>query len=137
MPGSEQQKIESEYQNGKSVFKSGDFLTRKYQVEHIRYTFPIFVQYHKGIVVDFFARLPAYFLHDIFLFSLEKRLGDKKSYYKIEDQGLYQWTKDSTIYTYRGSCSITCFPEFYSVVKKSESLGKKHVPLIDKFSTKL
>ena len=47
-------------------FNKKGFKTYKIYIEHIRYKFPLFVQTKDEVITDFFARLPAYFLHDVF-----------------------------------------------------------------------
>ena len=69
-PGSKQSEIKKQYSNETLVLSHGNFKTYKYYVEHIRYKFAILVQYKDGVVTDFHARLPPYFLHDVFHQSL-------------------------------------------------------------------
>lgn len=104
--------------------------TVKYEVAHIRYKFPVIVQLKDGKVHDFFARLPNYFLHDVFFQSLVNRMGKQKSYKKYGEEAVYTWEKDSLKHVYSASCTITCFPIFYTVFPIEKTAGIK--PLIEK-----
>lgn len=116
MPGKKLSDIEKEYKTKELVFNDGAFKTYKFYVEHIRYRFPIFVQFKGEEVTDFHARLPAYFLHDVFHQSLINRLGNQDSYKKVEEQAVYIWNnKQGMKHVYSGGCSITCFPIYYAV----------------------
>lgn len=126
MPGKALQEIEKKYKFKEVVFKDDTYITYKFFIEHIRYKFPILVQFQKGIVTDFHARLPQYFLHDIFHQSLINRLGSQDIYKKKEEQAIYIWkNKNNLRHYYAGGCSITCFPIFYAVKKLgNETLGE-------------
>lgn len=115
-PGSTLESIEKKYGKG-SVERSGNAQTMKFQVAHIRYKFPVLVQMQEGKVIDMYARLPAYFLHDVFLQSLVNRLGKQTTYKKTGEHAHYVWEKGDLRYIYDGACTITCFPIFYAVEK--------------------
>jgi hypothetical protein len=89
--------------------------TQKFNITHIQYKFPILVQERDGVVHDFFARLPSYFLHDLFLQSLVNRLGKQNSYKRTGEEAYYTWEVDKLRHVYSAACTITCFPIFYSV----------------------
>ena len=89
--------------------------TWKFQVEQIRYKFPVMVQEKDGEIQDFFARLPSYFLHDIFLQSLVNKLGKQTTYKKTGEEAFYVWETAELKHVYSAACTITCFPIFYSV----------------------
>lgn len=126
MPKKTRDEIEKKYPKSTVVYKKGDFQIKRYYVAHIRYRFPIFVQFHKGIVIDFFARLPQYFLHDIFHQSLINRIGKQDIYKKLEEQAVYIWkNKTGNKHIYSGACTITCYPIFYSV-NQVENLPKSY-----------
>ena len=134
MPGQSKAEIEKIYKDGELTFNSSGFQTYKYFVEHIRYKFPIFVQYFDNKVTDFHARLPAYFLHDIFHQSLINRLGPQDKYRKVEEQAVYIWkNKKNFRHVYSGGCSITCFPIYYSVRFEDSSKQANYLPLLEKF----
>jgi hypothetical protein len=83
------------------------------------------------VILDFFAILPSYFLHDLFHQALINRLGKQSSYIKKETAALYIWkTSDGLTHYYQGTCTINCFPEFYSVVGAKFPPGA--VPFIDR-----
>ena len=99
--------------------------TIKFSVAHLRYKFPVIVQAKDGKVLDFFAKLPSYFLHDIFFQSLVNRLGKQMAFKKVGEEAVYTWEKDSMKHVYSAACTITCFPIFYSVFPTQETAGFK------------
>lgn len=131
MPG----KILAKDHQKNTEFDKKGFKTYKIYIEHIRYKFPLFVQTKNDIITDFFARLPAYFLHDVFHQSLINRLGDQDVYKKVEEQAVYIWkNKKNLRHFYSGACSITCFPIYYAVRIEKHDYGKDFVPLIEKLA---
>lgn len=88
--------------------------THKFQVEQIRYKFPVLVQEKDGVIQDFFARLPSYFLHDVFFQSLVNKLGKQKTYKKTGEEAFYTWEDAENRFVYSAACTITCFPIFFS-----------------------
>lgn len=117
-PGSKQSEIKKQYSNETLVLSHGNFKTYKYYVEHIRYKFAILVQYKDGVVTDFHARLPPYFLHDVFHQSLINRYGKQDIYKNEKEQSLYIWNNEKNFkHYYSGACSVTCFPIYYAVRK--------------------
>jgi len=122
MPGEKLEEIKKTYPNGELYSKNGLTETHKYYVEHLRYKFPVFVQYESGIVTDFFARLPSYFLHDVFHQSIINRYGKQSQYKKYEESAVYTWNDISgNKHIYFGSCTITCFPIYYTVISLKNS----------------
>jgi hypothetical protein len=137
MPGKSLKNIEAEYKFKELMFKGPNFKTYKFFVEHIRYKFPIFVQFKDGIVTDFHARLPAYFLHDIFHQSLINRLGAQDIYKKSDEQALYIWKNKAKLHhSYSGACGITCYPIFYAVRPVEHKFGAGYTPIIKKLIEK-
>lgn len=126
-PGKAQADLEKKY--GKpEVMGNSEPRTLKFQVAHIRYKFPVIVQVKDGVVLDFFARLPSYFLHDMFFQSLINRLGKQTTYKKIGEEAYYTWDAKPLKHIYSAACTITCFPIFYAVhpiEMDSSSLMKK------------
>ena len=117
------------------AFNKDGFKTYKIYIAHIRYKFPLFVQTKNNIITDFFARLPAYFLHDIFHQSLINRLGNQDVYKKVEEQAVYVWKdKNNMRHYYSGGCTITCFPIYYAVKIVKSDYGQAFVPLIEKLN---
>ena len=69
-----------------------------------------------------FVRPPSYLLHDFFHQDLINKYGKQNEYTHENGSGYYYWaTKNKDIY-YQGSCTITCFPIFYSEVAKQSAL---------------
>ncbi len=97
--------------------------TLKYNVAHIRYKFPVIVQVKEGVIQDFLARLPSYFLHDIFLQSLVNRYGKQTTYKRYGEEAFYTWVAPPLKHVYSAACTITCFPIFYAVEKIESSNG--------------
>ncbi len=92
-------------------------LTWKYNVAHVRYRFPVIIQEREGTIEDSFARLPSYFLHDIFLQSLVNKFGKQTNYKKVREEAFYEWRLPPFKYIYSAACTITCFPIFFSAQK--------------------
>lgn len=91
-------------------------IIKRYYVAHIRYKFPVFVQIQNDRIIDMFARLPSYFLHDVFHQSLINRYGKQQSYLNRDEHAVYQWKRENgMVHTYAGACAITCFPIYYTV----------------------
>ncbi len=127
MPGKNPGEIEKKYGKPEQMNDVRGILTKKFYVAQIRYKFPVMVQIKDGVVFDFFARLPTYFLHDIFFQSLVNRMGKQNTYRKVGEEAVYTWEKDNLSHVYSASCTITCFPVFYTVFPSD----KKTEPLID------
>jgi hypothetical protein len=112
-PNNKLDDIEKKSGKGLLVKKNGGFIIKKYFVSHIRYKFPVFVQYENNRSLDFFARLPTYFLHDIFHQSLINRYGPQNQFLNLENSSLYVWQNINGLkLVYNGSCTITCFPQY-------------------------
>ncbi len=130
MPGMSLKKALEKSEDVELIRKEKGFETRKIYIEHMRYKFPLLLQSKDGVITDFYARLPAYFLHNIFHQSLINRLGDQELYKKLEEQAVYAWkNKKGNNHVYSGACSITCFPVYYTVFKV-ENAPKGFVPLV-------
>lgn len=133
MPGSNLKDIEKKYKNKKAVFSSDEFATYKFQIVHVRYKFPIFVQFKKGIVTDFHAKLPSYFLHNIFHQSLINRYGKQDSFNNANEQSVYIWNnKKDRKHVYSGACTITCFPLYYAVLPVKNVHGDEYKSVFNK-----
>jgi hypothetical protein len=109
--------LDTKYGKGEVMSKESGIETLKYHVAHLRYKFPVIVQVRDGVILDFLARLPSYFLHDIFFQSIINRQGKQKTYKKYGEEAFYTWKKDSLKHVYSAACTITCFPIFYAVQK--------------------
>ena len=116
-PESSFEEIKKALGEGVTIKKTNNTTIVRYYVAHLRYKFPIFIQLYQGKVVEFFARLPSYFLHDIFHQSLINRLGKQDFYSRQNNNAIYIWkNKENCKHTYSGSCTITCFPLYYSQI---------------------
>ena len=122
--------IEKKYGKSEVMGDKNGIETLKFYVAHIRYKFPVIVQAKDGKILDFFAKLPSYFLHDIFFQSLVNRIGKQKDYRKVGEEAVYSWEQDSLKHVYSAACTITCFPVFYTVFPSKPENGFK--PLIVK-----
>ncbi|MFP5386388.1 MAG: hypothetical protein ACLGHN_09940 [Bacteriovoracia bacterium] len=116
-PGKDVTTIDGKYGKGEDMGKESGQQTLKYKVAHIRYKFPVIVQVKEGKIEDFLARLPSYFLHDVFFQSLVKRYGKQTSYKKTGEEAYYTWEIPPLKHVYSAACTITCFPIFYAVQK--------------------
>lgn len=114
-PGKLKSDLDAKYGTPELIGVTGPVTTFKYQVAHLRYKFPVLVQVSSGKVDDFFARLPSYFLHDVFFQSLINRLGKQDTYKKVGEEAVYQWNKNPLKHVYSAACTITCFTIFYAV----------------------
>lgn len=115
--------LEGKYGKPEEMSSEGGVKTLKFYVAHIRYKFPVIVQVQDGTIIDFFARLPNYFLHDVFFQSLVNRYGKQTTYKKTGEEAYYIWDKEKLKHVYSAACTITCFPIFYSVEKIGSSNG--------------
>ncbi len=128
-PEKDRAELEKKYGKAEVMINKNGVETVKFYVAHIRYKFPVIVQTKEGKVLDFFAKLPSYFLHDVFFQSLVNRIGKQKEYKKIGEEAVYIWEKDSLKHVYSAACTITCFPIFYTVFPAESKNGFK--PLIE------
>lgn len=116
-PGKTVSSLDTKYGKAEVMSEERGIRTLKYYVAHIRYKFPVIVQVRDGVVEDFLARLPNYFLHDVFFQSLINRLGKQNSYKKTGEEAYYVWNTPPLKHVYSAACTITCFPVFYAVQK--------------------
>tara|TARA_Y100000780_G_scaffold230853_1_gene254119 strand:- start:100765 stop:101352 length:588 start_codon:yes stop_codon:yes gene_type:complete len=130
MPGSTLRAATKKHGKAQIIKKDSAVLVHKFYVAHIRYKFPVLVQSVSGKITDFYARLPAYFLHDIFHQSIINRIGKQDIYKKVEEQAVYVWKgKKGLRHVYSGACTITCFPIFYAVFPENPEF-KDFTPLL-------
>jgi hypothetical protein len=119
---------------GELIDDEGESKIYRYVIAHVRYKFPVYVQVKKGVIQDFYARFPTYFLHDLFHQSLINRYGKQDKYHRQENDAIYIWENAKGVkIIYSGACTVTCFPNYVSFIKVSEKKGDG-VPLIKKFS---
>ena len=114
-PAKQTVELDKKYGKPEVMSDEAGVKTLKYYVAHIRYKFPVIVQAREGVVLDFFARLPQYFLHDVFFQSLINRLGKQNSYKRVGEEAFYTWESKGQKHIYSAACTITCFPIFYTV----------------------
>lgn len=126
-PGQNLQAMTQEHGEGELMEKKGKTRLYKFYIAHIRYKFPVFVQVNQNDqAVDFFARLPTYFLHDIFHQSLINRYGAQQRYFLQENNAVYKWTElENMQLTYSGTCTITCFPIYLTGIAANVPQGHK------------
>lgn len=122
-PGQTLATIESKYGKGEVMGEKNGTRTLRFWVSQIRYKFPVLVQVDQEKVLDMFATLPSYFLHDIFHYSLIKRWGKQQKYKRVDEEAYYRWEDAERIMHYSAACTITCFPLYFSV-----SPGKDKAP---------
>lgn len=117
-PGSSLEEIKKKYPKAEVVDQKLESSVIKVYVAHLRYRFPVFIQVYRDKSVDFMARLPNYFLHNLFHQTLITKFGKQDSYIKREESALYIWkgAKDGIKRVYNGTCTITCFPVYYSEI---------------------
>ena len=127
--------MEQKFGKGELISENNGIKEYKFLVSQLRYKFPVWVQVYEGKSLDFFAKLPSYFLHDIFHQSLINRYGKQDKYFNKENNSVYVWNnKNNVKHVYNGSCTITCFPVYYAgliATPKDGLAGYK--PLIEKF----
>lgn len=127
MPGMSLDELEKKFGKPEEMNDLKGVLTKKFYVAQIRYKFPVLVQTREGKVLDMYARLPSYFLHDLFFQSMVNRHGKQSSYTKVGEEAVYTWEKGEVTHIYSASCTITCFPVFYT----SHSNDKSFSPIIE------
>jgi len=133
-PGKTYDSLVKSLGKGEIMEDSGDLKVYRYEVAHVRYKFPVFVQIKNNSITDFYARFPTYFLHDLFHQSLINRFGKQDKYHRQENDAVYIWenAKGNRV-IYSGACTVTCFPNYVSYIKVEKKKGDI-VPLLQKFS---
>tara|TARA_Y100000780_G_scaffold232562_1_gene266395 strand:- start:108125 stop:108688 length:564 start_codon:yes stop_codon:yes gene_type:complete len=117
-PNTKLDEITKKYGKGDLIQKDKEIKIIKYYIKHIRYKFPIFVSLYQDQSIGYFARLPSYFLHDVFHQSLINRYEKQDLYSKKDNAAIYIWKNEEGVkYTYQGQCTITCFPMFLQAEK--------------------
>ena len=123
-PGKSFSDIPDRWGKPKLMGRKGGVSLFRFKISHNHYRFPLMVQVYNNKVVDFFASLPSYFLHDVFHQSLINRYGKQSTYIRKDKQAYYEWkTKQGLLHSYAGACSITCFPIYYSVYPQTPPPG--------------
>lgn len=128
-PGKTLKEIKLKYPRIELINSDGAFETYQANIIYVRYQFPIYIQIKDGQVVDFYARLPSYFIHDIFHQSLINRFGMQNKFHNKDGTSFYIWNNAEGLQiTYSGACTITCFPIFiHGISNKDQSLLKNSI----------
>lgn len=135
-PGADLESIEKKHGKSTFVTENKGMKIYKFYVSHIRYKFPVFVQINNNQVVDYLAKLPSYFLHDVFHQSMINRFGKQDLYFKKESNAVYVWNdKDGIKYTYEGACTITCFPVYISGMANTVVNTGEVIPLLKQMNS--
>lgn len=116
-PGKNLSVLETKLGKGEILSEESGLQTIRYYVSEPKYKFPVIVHARDGVIEDFLARLPSYFLHDIFFQSLVNNYGKQKIYKRFNEEAFYVWEQENFKHVYSAACTITCFPIFYSVEK--------------------
>ena len=133
-PNSTREEIEKTAGEGTIIKSNENLVIKRYYVAQLRYKFPVFVQFYQDKSIEFFARLPSYFLHDLFHQALINRYGEQNRYVRIENSALYIWQNaENNQIVYNGMCTITCFPQFLSIAKKETQGIANYRSLLDIF----
>jgi hypothetical protein len=127
LPSKDLKDIESKYGKPEVMNLKDGIQLLKVQIKTTNYHIPVMIQVRDNKILDFYAKLPSYFLHDVFFQSLINRLGKQEVFQKSAEEAIYQWLKDDMTHVYSAACTITCFPIFYSVHLKPQGAFK---PLI-------
>lgn len=113
-PGKKFEEIKKKYGKPELAINKGVPIYQFY-VSHLRYKFPVYVRIYNNESVGFFARLPSYFLHDVFHQSLINRYGKQDEYSKVGNAAVYIWNNEKNIkFIYQGQCTLNCFPMYLS-----------------------
>ena len=94
----------------------GAYRWQKYLITQPRYQIKVLAQAWQDQVADFFAPLPSFFSHDVFLQALINLLGPVQKMDKQGEEAVYLWEQDQLRHIYAAACTITCFPVYYTVI---------------------
>lgn len=112
----------------------GDEKVYRFKLLRAGYVLDVYTQVKKDLIVDMYVRLPQHFIHDQMLADLQKRYKKQDHFIRKDLSALYVWkNRDGLNLIYHGSCSITCFPMFFEVVKASPDI----VPFYQRFNEAL
>lgn len=125
LPGKAIEPVSGQFQ---PLIKKNGSLLFQTQIKKERYQIPLFITLENNKVIDFYAKLPSYFLHDVFFQSLVNRYGKQTRYQMKDEHAVYTWNLGDTLITYSATCTITCFPIYLSIASqqhKDKSLLKQ------------
>ncbi|MCY4643479.1 MAG: hypothetical protein OXB88_02580 [Bacteriovoracales bacterium] len=133
-PGQKFGALQELFGKGKVLNQEGGLQIVRFEISHLRYKFPVMVQIANDRVMDFFAPLPSYFLHDLFHQSLINRYGPQDSYRRGDGFALYEWkNRQGLSHSYSGACTVTCFPLYYAVYPASKPTNfPKYKSIVEK-----
>ncbi len=134
-PGQTLSGLEASYGKGE-LLRSGRVRMLRFWVSQLRYKFPVVVQADEEKILDMFATLPSYFLHDIFHQSLIKRWGKQQNYKRVDEEAYYRWSDAEKTMHYSAACTITCFPLYFSVALPADKAPAGFVSQHDQLQTK-
>lgn len=135
-PGKNLAEITSKMGSGITVRKEGSLLTKKYLIDHRNYKFPVVVNFSQDKVADMYAVLPSFFIHDIFHQSIINRFGKQDEFKNLNGTSVYIWkNKNNLKIIYSATCTITCFPLYYSLVSLEASAAASFTPMIESLSS--
>lgn len=124
LPGKEFENIPAKFGKPNLIEDKDEVKLYRFYLTQIRYKFPIFIQVSRGKILDFYATLPSYFSHDLYLQSIINRNGKNDLYLNKNTSSLYSWTKkEEMTLIYQGSCTITCFPVFFTGITKDPPIN--------------
>lgn len=135
-PGTPLSELEKKYGKAEVLRERTDPKQYRFWVSQLRYKFPVIVQSDGQVVLDMFARLPSYFLHDIFHQSLITRWGKQSFHKRVDEEAFYRWESAEHVMFYGASCTITCFPVYFSVAPAAEKRRTGFTPLHDALATR-
>ena len=122
-PGNKPSSIPRKFGPGTEIKLKNSQSVRLYRVSGSdNYKFPILIQYSNDEILDMFVRPPSYLMHDFFHRDLITKYGKQNEYTYENGSGYYYWATETKDVYYQGSCTITCFPIFYSEVAKKSKL---------------
>jgi hypothetical protein len=115
----------NDYLPGKSAAHKEAFSLKGYKfyktnLIHLAYKFPMFLNISDGLIQDFYIRFPSFISHDAIYNELIDLYGMPK-YVKDGRNAIYLWENDFK-HIYSATCTLTCFPLFYTVFKKDASV---------------
>jgi hypothetical protein len=119
----------------KIIKKWGQFTIHKFEIQHQRYHFYLFLQVDKnGSITDFYTKLPSYFLHNVFHQDIIDLHGAQKKYLLKKELAIYTWSKPEFSIIYSATCTVTCFPIFYTVIINKKPGG--HISIYESLENK-
>ncbi len=120
LPNKPLQIIQKNYGKVKNLESDNKSQIYRYKIYIKNRLINIYISVENNTIIDTFVRLPSYFSHNKFHKLLIKKYGKQGEYFNKGKTSIYIWNKDNLKITYRGSCTITCFPDYLSVTLKTK-----------------